>query len=153
MKNTIEVVLCKQFLDALDGDGTWNGLLEDDQRLYAEAMNKAYQRVYGDTNAPLNAMAKTLCWCLGLSHEAVAGPGRSAHQVLARRVIAYALRKHFEPTPSLTELARATGRTNHSSVVTNIRDAEEQIELGNEEFIGAVAKCVTAIEKAKKAAK
>jgi chromosomal replication initiation ATPase DnaA len=145
MKTTIDVMLSREFVEALDGAGAWAGMQESERQIYVEAMRAARKRVYGTADETLVAAVEAMCKAIGISRAVMSGTGRSQYQIKARRVITYTLRTCMLPPPSASDVAVATGRTNHSSVFTNIEDAKALIEAGDAEFIREFEACKAAI--------
>jgi|694.fasta_scaffold34403_15 chromosomal replication initiation ATPase DnaA len=146
MKKDVPAMLCSVFIDRLEGDGTWDGMPKREKELHVQAFKDAHEAVFGRAGAHVVEAAKAMCEAIGIAHEIVTGPGRSVGQIRARRVLSYALREFLPATPSFPEIASATGRTNHSSVINSWQAARVMVAEQDPVFMAMLEKCKQAVQ-------
>ncbi len=90
-------------------------------------------RLFGDeaqevrTNPRVEAIVSTVAQRFGMDAARLTGPSRHRQVVLARSVAAYLARRLT--TRSFPEIARAMGRSNHSTVFTAVMRIERQLAV------------------------
>lgn len=82
---------------------------------------------------PVQAIVEHVCKSLHVDLGEFAGKGRHKRVVFARSVVAHLSRQMT--TQSFPEIARAMGRTNHSTIITAQRRLQRQINTESEGFL------------------
>lgn len=101
---------------------------------------------------PVERIVRVVCEDLGVTREELSGRTRHKRVVLARELLVHAARELT--TASYPEIARAMGRSNHSTVITAARRIETKIKErapGIEHGVGVDAMARRLVERVRRA--
>lgn len=145
MNDSMTVRLMREFVDQLEGPGSWQTFPQQVKDEYVSVYKEAHARTYGKACDKAREIVELTCKALGIAPEIVRGPGKSTSQVRARRIAAYMVRTSIWPRVSMSEIARSLGRCHHTSILEQLQMVERGLEVGDPEYVEAVAKAKAVI--------
>jgi chromosomal replication initiation ATPase DnaA len=139
-------VAARFFVDALDGEGTWDELADSERSQYVEAMKT--------TGRMLDSMEQTLtgklAGAMGITLQELVRLRRTKSVARRRQVLAYVLRTHAGMT--CQDIADQLGGIDHTSVVHATRAVTDQIAKHDDVTLALIERCMPVLADARKEA-
>lgn len=138
-------IAARFFVDALDGDGSWDDMPESERAQYIGAMRQTGKMLDNVERGLTGTMAKAM----GITLMELLRGRRNKSSSRRRAVLAYMLRTYAGMT--YQDIADHLGGIDHTSAMYAVRRVQEQLKTGDPLTVDLVSKCqpiVSGLDKA-----